>query len=285
MTMSSRFLKKRVVTAADYADVVIVVVGLDETLEGEEGDTGNAYFSGDKEDLELPASQRDLLDSMLSQDKPVIVINMSGSAIDLADADYRADAVIQGWYPGARGGKVIAEILFGKASPSGKLPVTFYEDCDELPAFEDYSMKNRTYRYFTGTPLYPFGYGLTYGDCRAEGIDTVSVNKENGAEISVKINNHGAETDDVLQIYIKDNESECAVLNPALAAFKRIHLKENEEITVTVKLDPRAFTSVDEEGVRAIRSSRFTVYAGFSQPDKRSRELMKSAPVEIELNI
>ena len=150
---------------AEYSDVVLLVVGLDETLEGEEGDTGNSDASGDKKDLEFPEPQKKLMDQILECKKPVILVNMTGSAMNLSVAEEKAAAIIQAWYPGARGGKAVSDVIFGEKSPSGKLPVTFYKDTSDIPDFEDYSMKNRTYRYYTGEPLYPFGYGLTYGKC------------------------------------------------------------------------------------------------------------------------
>ena len=163
---------------AALSDVVIIVLGLDETMEGEEGDAGNAYFSGDKKDLELPFQQLELLRGMLQTGKPVILVNMTGSAVNLRTAEDHADAVLQVWYPGGRGGANVASVLFGETSPSGKLPVTFYETDKDLPAFTDYSMKGRTYRYYEGTPLYPFGYGLTYGDCCVTEIEADVVKRE-----------------------------------------------------------------------------------------------------------
>ncbi|MDO5808297.1 MAG: glycoside hydrolase family 3 C-terminal domain-containing protein [Lachnospiraceae bacterium] len=151
---------------ADNSDVVILCVGLDETLEGEEGDTGNSYASGDKMDLQLPQVQRDLMEAVKETGKPVILCLMAGSDIDLSYASEHFDAVLQLWYPGAQGGKAAAKVLFGEVSPSGKLPVTFYESLDELPEFTDYRMAGRTYRYMKGKAQYPFGYGLTYGNVR-----------------------------------------------------------------------------------------------------------------------
>lgn len=149
---------------ADNSDVVVLCVGLDETLEGEEGDTGNSYASGDKIDLQLPQVQRDLMEAIKETGKPVVLCLMAGSDIDLSYASEHFDAVIQLWYPGAQGGMAAAKVLFGEVSPSGKLPVTFYESLDELPEFTDYRMAGRTYRYMKGKAQYPFGYGLTYGD-------------------------------------------------------------------------------------------------------------------------
>ena len=254
---------------ADQSDVVVLVLGLDETLEGEEGDTGNADASGDKLNLLLPKSQRDLAEAVLASGKPVILCLMAGSAIDLSEYEGRAAAVVQLWYPGARGGKAAADILFGKRSPSGKLPVTFYYDkaLEEMPAFTDYSMKNRTYRYYEGEALYPFGYGLTYGDTKAT---AVSADRK---EAKVTIRNDGRETEDVLQLYIKDAASPDAPRNPVLCAFQRVHLNEGEEKTVTLALPARAFQVCNEEGQWVSGSGRWTLYASFGQPDPRTEAL------------
>ena len=271
-------------TIADYSDVMVVVVGLDENLEGEEGDAGNQFASGDKVNLELPIPQRQLLNSVLDCNKPTIVINMSGSAINLSVAQEKAAAIIQAWYPGAKGGADVADILFGDVSPSGKLPVTFYASTDDLPDFRDYSMKNRTYRYFEGTPLYPFGYGLTYGKCRAKEMEVTAT--ADGAEVKVTVVNEGVvKTADVLQIYVKDTGYELAVLNPQLAGFERFELSAGEEKEITVKLPKRAFTSVDEEGNRDVFSHSFKVYAGTSQPDERSKELTGVSCLEKDVTI
>ena len=235
---------------AEYSDVVLLVVGLDETLEGEEGDTGNSDASGDKKDLEFPEPQKKLMDQILECKKPVILVNMTGSAMNLSVAEEKAAAIIQAWYPGARGGKAVSDVIFGEKSPSGKLPVTFYKDTSDIPDFEDYSMKNRTYRYYTGEPLYPFGYGLTYGRCVVNSVTAEKVYGQEKEFKGVKLfieteNQKNTETDDVLQVYIKDLDTEYAVLNPTLAAFKRIHLNGNVSGKTEIFVDKRAFTSVD----------------------------------------
>ncbi|WP_022766459.1 glycoside hydrolase family 3 C-terminal domain-containing protein [Butyrivibrio sp. XPD2006] len=276
-------------TIADYSDVMVVVVGLDENLEGEEGDAGNQFASGDKINLELPIPQRQLLNSVLDCGKPTIVINMSGSSINLGVAQDKAAAVIQAWYPGAKGGRDVADILFGDVSPSGKLPVTFYANSDDLPDFRDYSMKNRTYRYFEGTPLYPFGYGLTYGKCVAKDMKVETLTKDgefDGANVEVTVANEGCtDTDDVLQIYIKDTGFELAIPHPALSGFERVNLKAGEEKKVTVRVAAKAFTSVDNEGERKLFSHSFKVYAGMNQPDKRSEELTGVKCIEQDVQI
>lgn len=264
-------------TVAEYSDVVLLVVGLDETLEGEEGDTGNSDASGDKRDLSFPLPQKKLMDAVLECGKPVIVLNMTGSAMDLRKADEKSDAVLQVWYPGARGGKAVADVLFGKISPSGKLPVTFYRDTADLPDFEDYSMKDRTYRFYTGEVLYPFGYGLTYGDCKTEKV-SVRMEKEEEVIFTAEITNYkNTPTDDVFQVYVKDMDTPFAVLNPSLAAFKRVHLEAGETKVIELQIRNQAFTSVNEEGERKKFGKRFQLYGGFSQPDQRS-EILTGSP-------
>ena len=263
---------------AEHSDVVILVLGLDETLEGEEGDTGNSDASGDKQDLFFPLSQRKLTETVLQSGKPIVIVNMTGSAMDLRAADAQANAILQAWYPGAQGGQDAAELLFGMASPSGKLPVTFYRGTEDLPDFEDYSMKNRTYRYYAGEALYPFGYGLTYGECRVESADCEKTASPDGrleaVKITARIRNGGKmETEDVLQVYVKDLDYPGAVLHPTLAAFARVRLKPGEEKQIGLTVDRMRFTSVDEDGNRAIYGKHFELYAGFSQPDPRSEEL------------
>ncbi len=262
-----RIAEARVV--ADHSDVVVLVLGLDETLEGEEGDTGNAAASGDKRDLLLPAGQRKLAQAVLDSGKKVILCLMAGSAIDVSDIADRAAAVVQLWYPGARGGKAAADILFGKRSPSGKLPVTFYYNSalEEMPAFTDYSMKNRTYRYYEGKALYPFGYGLTYGDTRA-----LSVTADRN-EARVLVRNDGRETEDVVQLYVKDMASPDAPVNPVLCAFQRVRLEEGEEKEITLKLPARAFQVCNEQGQWVSGSGKWTLFASFGQPDERTQEL------------
>ena len=220
------------------------------------------------------------MDSVLALGKPTVVLLMAGSAIDISAAEEKADAVLLTWYPGAGGGRAVADILFGKVSPSGRLPVTFYhnEALAEMPDFTDYSMQNRTYRYYGGTALYPFGYGLSYGDVE---LTELSANR-NAATISVK--NSGMCTEEVVQLYIKDLNSPFAPANPILCGFKRISLAVGEEKTIEIPIDPKAFTLINDEGQRIEGSGRWTLYAGLGQPDKRTEALTgkKSLSVEIE---
>ncbi len=274
------------VTVAKHSDVVVLCLGLNETLEGEQGDTGNSYAAGDKPDLKLPASQIVLMEAVFAVGKPVIVCLMTGSAMDLSMAEEKAAAVLQLWYPGARGGKAVADLLFGDASPSGKLPVTFYRSVQELPPFEDYSMKGRTYRYMEGEALYPFGYGLTYGDVRVESAVLSSRDADTGAvHIRVKVKNAGsAATGDVVQIYVKDLESPFAVPNHSLCAFARVFLAAGEEKEMGMAVSGDAFLVVNEEGEQVKGSGKYRLYVGTGQPDERTAALSGKSCVEIRID-
>lgn len=285
-----RIAEARIV--AEHSDVVILCLGLDETLEGEEGDTGNSYASGDKDNLLLPKSQRDLMEAVKECGKPVVFCLLAGSAIDLSFPEKYYNSILQLWYPGARGGKSVAEIIFGEVSPSGKLPVTFYKNLEGLPEFTDYSMKGRTYRYMEETAQYPFGFGLTYSEvevteaCILEDIPEPANTGNNSVVMEVTVQNKGNRaTDDVIQIYCKNEDSVYAVKNPALCAFKRIHLKAGEKAVYRLPIDENAFTVVNEEGERLREGGSFTLFAATFQPDERSRELMGKEPVKMAYNI
>ena len=275
---------KEAVAVAKNSDVVVLCLGLDETLEGEEGDTGNSYASGDKIDLLLPEVQRELMEAVVAVGKPVVLLNMTGSAMDLRYAQENIESIMQVWYPGARGGKVIAQMLFGEISPSGKLPITFYNDTKELPEFEDYSMKGRTYRYMESAPLYPFGYGLTYGNINLEAVcvDNNTVNndsivnigeaKDFGVEVTLK-NTTDIVQQEVVQVYIKAVDSELTAPNGKLCGFARVEVEPGTQKKVTLPITKDAFTVVDEEGNRIIEGKNFKVSVGFGQADARTKEL------------
>lgn len=264
------------IACAEEADVVIACVGLDETLEGEEGDTGNEYTSGDKFDLQLPATQRILMENLEKTGKPLVTVVAVGSALNVP----QGNAQLLAWYPGQAGGTALTEILFGKVSPSGKLPLTFYHDVNDLPEFTDYNMTNRTYRYYTGTPLYPFGYGLSYAK-----FDVTDLQAARDA-VTVTVTNKGdMAAENVVQVYVKDKTSKWATPNPRLAGFARVALEAGESKTVTVKLDALTFTVVNDEGERINDGKSFDLYVGLSQPDARSVELMGQAPLHTVLDV
>ena len=268
------------IAVAENSDVVILALGYDERLEGEEPDDGNAYGSGDKEDLLLPKPQRKLLDAVLAVGKPTVVLLMAGSSVDLSVAQEKADAILLTWYPGARGGKAIAELLFGDTSPSGKLPVTFYrnEALQDMPAFTDYSMNTRTYRYYPGKPLYPFGYGLSYAEME---LSNLSADR---SAVSVTVINHSVfAADEVIELYLKDNASPFAPANPILCGFARIHLDPGEQCEVSIPIHSRAFSVVNDTGERIHGSGSWTLYAGFGQPDSRTEELTGRKCLSVKL--
>lgn len=270
-------------TVAEHSDVVVLVVGLNENLEGEEMHESNAGGSGDKADLLLPAPQRMLMEAVAETGKPVILVNMTGSAMDLRFADAHFSAVVQGWYPGARGGKAIAELLFGAYSPSGKLPVTFYNSADDLPEFTDYAMENRTYRYFAGDVLYPFGFGLTYGKTA---VTAASAEKtEGGWRVTASLEHSGAAGGDVVEVYIRDNESKFAVRNYSLCGFKPVAFSGAETKQAEIFVPDAALEIVDDRGERRVDSRSFTLFVGVSQPDAHSCALTGTRPAEIELHI
>lgn len=255
---------------AELSDVVILCVGLNEHLEGEEGDDGNEYASGDKESLLLPLSQRKLIKTVLDAGKPTIIVIAAGSSVTLGDE--RGNALLCAWYPGPHGGTALADILFGKISPSGKLPVTFYKDTALLPDFTDYSMKNRTYRYLESSEnvWFPFGFGLTYSDFACRIIST----EKCGENILVKFsaqNIGSADSENVVQLYLGCSD-ENAPLNPWLCAAKRISLKAGESAELVVEIKKDRFRIFGESSVYFAREYR--IFCGFGQP-KSDAEFVK----------
>ena len=271
------------VTVAENSDVVILVVGLDETLEGEQGDTGNPYGSADKRDLLLPACQRRLADAVLKVGKPTVICLTAGSAIDLQEANEKADALMVCWYPGSQGGKAVADLLLGKASPSGKLPVTFYhnEQLGDMPDFTDYSLQGRTYRYFDGEPLYPFGFGLTYGDVFVQNAQAVQ--KDGKILVSAILRNIGnRNTEDVVQVYCQNEGSALAPKNPRLCAFRRVAVPAGQSVQIDLNVDPADLLVVNESGQKVPDGSA-VLYIGMGQPDSRTCTLTGHAAVRIDL--
>lgn len=258
----------------DVSDVVVVVLGLDATVEGEEGDTGNEFASGDKPELQFPGLQTEVLRTAYESGKPVILVSMTGSAMDLSWADAHIPAIVQAWYPGAQGGLAVAQMLFGDFSPEGKLPVTFYRTLEELPDFTDYAMKGRTYRYMEGEALYPFGYGLSYTSIGLAGaeISTREIADGRAVEVSAVLENTGdmpgAET---LQVYVKACRE--GAPNAQLRGLKKVYLKPGEKAAVTVSLQASDFALYDENAELVLEKGKYAVYAGTQQPDERSSKL------------
>ena len=260
------------------SDITIVVVGLNETLEGEEGDTGNSAASGDKADLSLPKSQEALLHAVAQaareNGKKTVLCLMAGSDMDLSYAQENFDAVLMLWYPGARGGLAAARILAGQVSPSGKLNVTFYDPDRSLPEFTDYSMTDRTYRYLGGKPQYPFGYGLTYGDVTVQSAELISAGDGSSPKVRVTYEN-GSDTDtkDVIQIYVDPVDSPDRTPNPRLCGFRKINAPAGAKQECEIELDRETFRVVNEEGEYVSGGENYILYVGTSMPDPRSKEL------------
>lgn len=266
----------------EQADVIVACLGLDSGLEGEEGDQGNQFASGDKPNLNLPGKQEEILKVMVESGKPVILVLLSGSALAVNYADENVGAILQGWYPGAEGGNAIARILFGDVCPEGKLPVTFYHSSEELPDFKDYSMKNRTYRYMQNEALYPFGYGLSYTNFK---LDNISANTdiitENGVNITLDIKNIGNMLGrETVQVYVKANRENTP--NAQLKAFKKVELAKGEIKQLSIHLPYKAFALCNEEGENLVEKGDYTVYIGTNQPDNRSVKLTGNKPFELK---
>ncbi|MDR3091095.1 MAG: glycoside hydrolase family 3 C-terminal domain-containing protein [Clostridiales bacterium] len=258
--------------AAALSDAIVLVLGLDANLEGEEGDVSNAFDAGDKKDLRFPGLQNKLLETVCASGKPVILVNMTGSAMDLRYAHEHCAAVIQAWYPGALGGLAVARLIFGGFSPSGKLPVTFYETSEELPPIADYSMRaggGRTYRFMRGKPLYPFGYGLSYTDFEYSGLRARRQDGVVSASVTVR-NTGGTPAYETSMLYLHSADP-LDTPNPSLRAVSVNFLEPGQSAEVSFEVrEPKV---IDESGAEKPIDGRIKVYAGGSAPGERSEEL------------
>ena len=261
---------------AKDADAVVLCLGLSPEIEGEEGDAFNSDASGDKLSLKLPGAQEELLELLATTGKPLIVVLFAGSPLDLRQVDQLANAVILAWYPGQDGGKALAEILFGDFNPAGRLPVTFVRSDDDLPPFEDYSMKGRTYRYLEKLPLYPFGFGLSYTSFEYSdfNIDCDGKGRDEGLTTSVIVTNTGRFSgSEVVQFYLHRCDAPIPVPHYQLCGFKRVDLTPGEAKKVVFNIPNCLLELVGEDGISRREAGRFTFYAGGQQPDTRSEEL------------
>jgi beta-glucosidase len=275
-------------SVAERADAVILCLGLDADIEGEQGDVGNSDSGGDKTDLALPGLQQRLLEEIVALGKPTVLVVIAGSPLDLTWAHDHVGAVVQAWYPGEEGGHALADILFGAASPAGRLPVTFPRSLADLPEFTSYAMKGRTYRYLEKAPLYPFGYGLSYTrfQYRDLAVSSTQLTAEDHIQVSVTVKNTGKrDSDEVVQLYVKDLEASSVVPHHSLRGFQRHHLDAGEERDVTFELSGRDLAIFTEEGQRVVEPGRFRITVGGSQPDERSRELLGQAPLALEIEV
>ncbi len=276
------------VSAAEISDVVVLCLGLDASIEGEEGDVSNEYASGDKKHLNLPGLQQELLEAVYNTGKPIVLVLLAGSALAVTWADEHIPAILQGWYPGAEGGKAITSLIFGEYSPSGRLPVTFYRSTEELPDFHDYSMENRTYRYMKTEALYPFGFGLSYTRFAYSDL-TASANKISSGDslsIRLRVKNTGSySSEEVVQLYLKDVEASVAVPRWQLRGVRVVHLKPGQEKEVHFELTPRQMALINEEGKCILEPGLFEIYTGGSQPDERSQKLTGSGVLKTAFEV
>jgi beta-glucosidase len=262
-------LRSQAVEAAKQSEVTIAFVGLSPSLEGEEMPVKLVGFSGgDRTSIDLPAAQEDLLKALAATGKPLIVVLQNGSALAVNWAQKNANAVLEAWYPGEEGGTAIAETLAGDNNPSGRLPLTFYSSLNQIPPFEEYSMRGRTYRYFADKPLYGFGFGLSYTSFAYENLKIAPLSVTAGDPVTVEgdVKNTGAMAgDEVVELYLTQPK---AFETPVrvLAGFKRVHLSPGESAHVSLTIDPRSLGQVDRTGNRVIVPGEYAVSLGGAQP-------------------
>jgi beta-glucosidase len=257
------------VAAARKAEVALLFLGLSPRLEGEEMRVQVKGFSGgDRLSIDLPATQEELMRAVVATGTPTVLVLLNGSAVAVNWADAHIPAILETWYPGQAAGTAIADALFGDYNPAGRLPVTFYKSLDQIPPFEDYSMKERTYKYFTGSPLYPFGHGLSYTNFSYSKLDVPkSVNAGDAVHVSVTVTNKGKLAgDEVVQLYITDREASVPVPIRKLAGFRRISLKAGASQKVSFTIDPRDLSLLTNDTRRVIEPGIFDISVGGKQP-------------------
>jgi beta-glucosidase len=277
-------LRDEAVETAKKADVVIAFVGLTARLEGEEMMVNAKGFSGgDRTDIVLPDVQEELIETIAKTGKPMVVVLLNGSALAVNWSQQNAKAILEAWYPGQSGGQAIAETLSGANNPAGRLPITFYSGGGQLPPFEDYSMVNRTYRYFKGQPLYSFGDGLSYTSFTYSHLRLSTKNVPAGDPLTVEadVENTGSlQGDEVAELYLAPPPTPVSP-SLALAGFERLHLNPGETQHITFHLDPRTLSQVDGQGVRAVSPGRYRIYVGGSQPGGDAAQTVKSEEFSI----
>ena len=282
-SMPNTNMQAEAVEIAKKADAVIVVLGLSQRLEGEEMPIKvDGFAGGDRTHLNLPKTQEDLVKAIKKTGKPTVLVLLNGSAIAVNWENETLDAIISAGYPGQEGGNAVADVLFGDYNPAGRLPVTYYKSVDQLPAFDNYDMEGRTYKYFDGKPLYPFGYGLSYTTFKYDGL---ILNKRakvgENVTVKVKVTNTGKRAgDEVVQLYLKDEVASTTRPKFQLEGFKRIHLNEGESKVVEFELTPYQFSIIGANDKRVIENGWFTISIGGGQPDV---QISNSVSARIEL--
>jgi len=266
-------LRDQAVAAAAKSDVIVAFLGLSPEIEGEETPIHvDGFEGGDRSAIELPAVQQRLVSALAATGKPLVIVLMNGSALALQDAEKKASAILEAWYPGEAGGTAIAETLFGENNPSGRLPLTFYANTNQLPAFEDYAMKGRTYRYFSGTPLYPFGYGLSYtGYQYSDGkLASSSIRAGEPLDASVVVKNTGdRDGDETVEFYLIPKAAKNTPLR-TLVGFEKVHVLKGESETVHLAIGARQLSLVNADGSRAVQPGEYELYVGGGQPSAQA---------------
>lgn len=263
---------------AGNSEATIAVLGISGVLEGEEGESIASETFGDRLDYNLPKNQIDYLRKLseAAGEKPVIAVITGGSPMNLQEVHELADAVLLVWYPGEEGGNAVADVIFGKVSPSGRLPITFPRSLDDLPPYEDYSMQGRTYKYMDAEPMYPFGYGLSYADFEYSDIllSEKRIRKGNSLNATITVTNTGeTKAEEVVQLYVSDLEASARVPKYQLYGVNRIELEPGTSREISFEITPEMMELVNEEGERVLESGEFKIYLGGSSPGNRSTEL------------
>jgi beta-glucosidase len=266
-------MKAEALEVAGKADVIIMCMGITPRLEGEEMRVNvEGFRGGDRTTLELPAVQQDLIKAVYALGKPVVLVLLNGSALSVNWEKEKIPAILETWYGGQAAGQAIADVLFGDYNPGGRLPVTFYKSVNDLPPFDDYNMKNRTYRYFTGEPLFPFGYGLSYTTFGYSKLQIKGkVNIGDSLKVTVNVKNTGKIAgDEVVQLYLSNLEATVPVPIHTLKGFRRIHLLPGEVKTVILTIPSDAFSLIDNNNKRVILPGKFQIFVGGRQPDSKA---------------
>jgi beta-glucosidase len=262
-------LREDALSKARQSDAVVMVMGISPVVEGEEMDVKlEGFRGGDRTDIALPKPQEELIKAVHALGKPVVLVLMGGSALAVNWEDENVPAILQAWYPGQEGGNAVADVLFGDYNPAGRLPVTFYKSVSQLPPFDDYKMEGRTYRYFKGEPLYPFGYGLSYTKFSYGNLKLKNkIKAGENLQISVEVENTGALAgDEVVQLYVTDSAASVPVPVRSLAGVERVFLRPGEKRAVSFTLTARQLSVISDNGTRVIEPGDFAVSVGGKQP-------------------
>jgi beta-glucosidase len=244
------------------------------------------FKGGDRTTLDLPKVQERILKKIKAYEKPIILVMLNGSPLSVNWANENVNAILEGWYPGEEGGNAIADVILGNYNPAGRLPVTFYASVNDLPPFEDYSMKGRTYRYFNGTPLYEFGYGLSYTDFKYSDLRVPKKVKTNeNIKVTVGVMNIGTmDGDEVIELYVKILDAKVPVPNYALQGFKRIFLNIGEKKSVEFELKPEQLSVINDQNQRVVEPGKIQLYVGGRQPSQKALSSGNVLKTELEVS-